>query len=298
MRFSPVMQIVGDFMTVLFYDQDGIPYDSDYLLKILHDIGADDSETLFIHSDIAFGRPSAGFKRKDYLKALYEAIIALNVENIIVPTFTYSFCNHEDYDVLNSRTSMGAFSEFIRQQDGRYRTLDPLLSFSVPAALKHKFENISNHSLGKGSGFDILHSMNNVKFLFFGAKQGECFTYLHYIEKMLDVPYRYDQEFTGKLIDYDGKSKTVTQAIHTHCYGVKIPNSYDYFENELLERKLIKKVKLGNSMVSCIDKDIAYEQITEKINNNPYYFTNGQYTAEDLIHKYGFGENGERVTHC
>ena len=261
----------------LFIDDDGRKYDKEDIVEALKNVDAHECETLFIHSDIAFGSPVVGFKRKDYLKALYNAITALNVRNIIVPTFTYSFCNHEDYDVRNSRTSMGALSEFIRQQDGRYRTLDPLLSFSVPDILKHKFERISNHSLGKGSGFDILHSMDSVKFLFFGAKQGECFTYLHYIEKMLDVPYRYDQKFTGKLIDYDGESRYVTQIIHTHCYGVKIPNSYDYFENELLERKLIKKVKLGNSTVSCIDKDVAYRQISEKINNDPYYFTDGIY---------------------
>ena len=282
----------------MFIDNDGREYGKEDIVEALKNVDAHECETLFIHSDIAFGKPSAGFKRKDYLKALYEALTAINVENIIVPTFTYSFCNHEDYDVRNSRTSMGALSEFIRRQDGRYRTLDPILSFSVPVSLKHKFGSISNHSLGKGSGFDVLHSMNDVKFLFFGAKQGECFTYLHYVEKMLNVPYRYDQEFTGKLIDYDGKSKIVTQVIHTHCYGVKIPKSYGYFEDELLERKLLKKVRLGNSTVSCIDKGIAYEQISEKINSDPYYFTDGKYTVKDLIHKYGFGENGERVTHC
>ena len=89
---------------------------------------------------------------------------------------------------------MGALSEYIRKQDGRYRTLDPLLSLSVPEKMKDKFSSVSDHSLGKGSGLDILHSLNSVKFLFLGAKQGECFTYVHYVEKMLEVPYRYDQK--------------------------------------------------------------------------------------------------------
>ncbi len=284
-------------MNTLFIDDDGRSYNADDVLNALISIGADDCETLFIHSDVVFGRVPKGFNRKEYMETLYAVLMELGVQ-IIVPTFTYSFCNHETYDVRKSKTSMGALSEYIRKQDGRYRTLDPLLSFSVPEALKDKFSNISNHSLGKGSGLDILHSMDGVKFLFLGARQGECFTYVHYVEKMLDVPYRYDQKFTGTVIDYEGNSEERTQYIHTHCYGVKIPENYDFFEEELIRMGKVKKQKLGNSYVSCLSEKDAYEQISSRIMQDPYYFVDGEYTESDLIHKYGFGKNGERVTHC
>lgn len=284
-------------MDGLFSDNDGKIYCAQDIYNSLRDIGADDCETLFIHSDVVFGNVPKDFNKKEYMQTLYSVLSELNVQ-IVVPTFTYSFCNHEDFDVRKSRTSMGALSEFIRKQDGRYRTLDPLLSLSVPEALKEKFSTVSEHSLGKGSGLDIIHSLDGVKFLFFGAKQGECFTYLHYIEKMLDVPYRYDQEFSGAVIDYDGNSTEKTQYIHTHCYGVKIPEKYDYFEDELIQKGKVKKIRLGNSFVSCLSEKDAYEQITDKISKDPFYFVEGKYTEADLIHKYGFGENGERITHC
>ncbi len=191
-------------MDKLFSDIDGTEYGISDITDTLKDIGADDCETLFIHSDITFGKPLGTFNRKDYLSGLYESLLRLNVRNIIMPTFTYSFCNNEEYDVIKSRSSMGALSEFIRKSEGRYRTLDPLLSLSVPEALRDRFSGLSDHSLGKGSGLDRLHQMDGVKFLFFGAKQSECFTYVHYVEKMLDVPYRYDQLFTGTVIDAEG----------------------------------------------------------------------------------------------
>ena len=127
-------------MTTLFIDKDGKAYDAEDVRRALYQIGAHDCETLFIHSDIMFGTAPQDFNRREYLGMLYEVVCDLNVKNIIVPTFTYSFCNHEEYDVNKSRTSMGAFAEYVRKQPGRYRTLDPLLSFSVPECLRIRFE--------------------------------------------------------------------------------------------------------------------------------------------------------------
>lgn len=284
-------------MDNLFIDGNGRAYDSGDVLKTLKSIGADDCEALFIHSDVFFGNPPADFNRKEYLQIFYKILLELKV-SIIVPTFTYSFCNNEDYDVRKSKTSIGALNEYIRKQEGRYRTLDPLLSLSVPMDMMGRFSVISEHSLGKGCGLDIIHEMGGVKFLFLGAKQGECFTYVHYVEKMLNVPYRYDQPFEGTIIDYDGHRFEKRQYIHTHCYGVKIPPNYDYFEEELIAKGLVRKSRLGNSYVSCLCEKDAFNEIGSRIKNDPYYFVQGMYKDEDLVHQYGFGQNGERVTHC
>lgn len=284
-------------MDALFIDGDGRGYDAGDVLRALKSVGADDCEALFIHSDVFFGNPPADFNRKEYLQILYKILTELHVP-LIVPTFTYSFCNHEDYDVRKSKTSMGALNEYIRRQEGRYRSLDPLLSLSVPMDLMEQFSDVPVYSLGRGCGLDILHEMGGVKFLFFGAKQAECFTYVHYVEKMLNVPYRYDQPFDGKIVDYDGRCFERRQYIHTHCYGVKIPQSYGYFEDELIEKRLVQKRRLGDSYVSCLGEKDAFREILKRIKHDPYYFVQGKYKEEDLLHKYGFGQNGERVTHC
>lgn len=285
-------------MNTLFIDKDGTNYGAKEVLAVLKEIGADDCETLFIHSDLVFGKAPTDFNRREYLIILYQVFERLGVKNVIVPTFTYSFCNREDYNVMASRTSMGAFSEFVRKQEGRYRTHDPLLSVSVPNSLKGKFEMVGNHSLGEGSAFDILHHMNGVKFLFFGAKQGECFTYVHYVEKMLDVPYRFDMSFQGNVIDETGNVTEKTQTIHTCCYGVKLPENYDYFEQKLIGEGYIKKKPLGDSFVSCLAETDAYKETICAIQENPYYFVPDGYTEKELIHQYAMRRDGSRVTHC
>ena len=252
----------------LFIDSDGKSYGAEDIRQSLLDIGADDCDTLFIHSDVMFGKPPTGFRRQEYLRILYQIIEDLGVRNIIVPTFTYSFCNHEDYDVLNSKTSMGAFNDYIRKQNGRYRTLDPILSLSVPENLKCKFENPGEHSLGENSGLDILHHMDGVKFLFFGADIANCFTFVHYVEKMMDVPYRFNMPFVGNIIDYAGNRFMKKQFIHTQCCGVKVPERYGYFEMFLKDRRFLKDKRLGDKFISCISETTAYREISGLIQKN------------------------------
>ncbi len=95
-------------MEQLFIDSDNKPYGQDDIVKVLKSVGADDCEFLFIHSDVTFGKPAQGFNRKLYLNSLWEVLCeaAGGSEKIIAPSFTYSFCNHEDYNVKTSRTSM------------------------------------------------------------------------------------------------------------------------------------------------------------------------------------------------
>lgn len=285
-------------MEKLFYDENNILYTVKDIENILLNIGAADCDTLFIHSDVMFGRPGEGFKRREYLQTLYDCIVDIGVRNIIVPTFTYSFPNHEDYSIQNSRTFMGAFNEYVRKLPDRYRTDDPLLSLSVPSSLKSLFDHLSNHSLGEGSGLDIVHHMDGVKFLFLGAEMAECFTYVHYVEKMMDVLYRFDISFDGNVIYPYGEVQSRTQMIHTQCAGVKLPAKYLYFEQEMEDHGYLKKEKIGNKYIACLSETDAYREIKNHIDQDEYYFLEKPYREIDLIHRYTYNVDNGRITHC
>lgn len=275
----------------------GIQYDAEYVYHVLKEIGADDCEALFLHTDVMFGSPAPGIRRKEYLGAFYDILQSLHVKYLIVPTFTYSFCNKEDFDVRTSPTSMGALNEFIRKQEARYRTLDPLLSLSVPIALKERFAALGRHSLGVGSGMDMLHQMDGVKFLFFGARLGECFTYVHYVEKILDVPYRFDLAFSGNVIDWEGNLSNQEQYIHTACSGVKTAE-YHYFEDYLADHGFLKRKRLGNKQVSCIFEKDAYREIANMLRRDINYFLQEPFQKSSLAKTYTMGLDGRKITHC
>ncbi len=284
-------------MSAIFIDSNGKEITKEDIVEALKNIGVDDCKYLFLHSDISFGRIAPGVKKKQLLDEVYGAIIeAIGDTKLIVPTFSYSFCNNEDYDANTTKTSMGALNEYIRKLPNRFRTNDPLLSVSVPIELKELFNRNFDNSLGVNSALDVIHELKDIKFLFFGIRMGYCFTYLHYIEKMLDVPYRYDQPFDGNIITPEGVYKK-TQSIHTACYGVK-PADFYYFEDELEEKGILKKVPLGDQSVACITEADAYREIKDKIEGNINYFLYQPFSAEDLEYKYTKGLDGVRITHC
>lgn len=282
----------------LFQDRDGNVVSEQDIRKALLEIGADQCETLFIHSDIMFGTLIGGIKRKELLESLFEQIRALGVKNIIAPTFTYSFPNNEEYDIVNSKTYMGALNEYVRKMDGRYRTDDPLLSVSVPKELTSLFNHISNHSLGRGSALDVIHHMNDVKFLFFGAEMSECFTYVHYVEKIMNVPYRFDMPFEGVVIYPNGERMEKKQIIHTQCQGAVLPHKYDYFESEMQDKGLLRKRRVADKYIACLSEVDAYREIKMHIEKNINYFLEIPFKETELVYQYTYDTRNGRITHC
>ena len=119
-----------------------------------------------------------------------------------VPTFTFSFCNRQHYCVPTSASKMGAFNEFVRRVPEAVRSIDPLMSNAVLGDDPDIVTNLSRNSIGEGSTFDKLHQRGaGVKFLFLGTTVSDCFTYTHYVEERLAVPYRYNRTFTGRIGD-------------------------------------------------------------------------------------------------
>ena len=285
-------------MEKLFYDADNRICTANDIRNALKETGAADCEVLFIHSDVMFGRPAEGFKRREYLETLYKIVTSLGVKELIIPTFTYSFPNHEDYDIANSKTSMGAFNEYVRKKGGRYRTDDPLLSVSVSERLEPFFNHVSNHSLGEGSALDLVHHLEDVKFLFFGAEMADCFTYVHYVEKMMDVPYRFDMPFKGMVFYPDGTRKDRTQTIHTQCEGAFLPPKYDYFEKEMEDRGYLRKKRVADRYIACLGEKDAYREIKEHISNDINYFLAASFREAELIHRYTYSTENGRITHC
>jgi aminoglycoside 3-N-acetyltransferase len=282
----------------LFRDADGVWYGHAEVLDRLRSIGAHDCDTLFVHTEVMFGAPNRELKRTEYLDALYHILLDLGVGTLVFPAFSFSFCNREVYDVRNSRTYMGSLVEYIRTRPGVKRSLDPLLSLIVKGAREDLLGGqLGHHSLGPGSGFDRIHRSQNAKFLFFGARFGECFTYVHHVEKALDVPYRFDMPFTGTIIDYDGNAYEDTHYMHTACGGVK-PANFHYFKDDLVGRRVMKAARLGDSQIACISEAEAYEEIIDKIVKDINYFLERAFTQADLRHEYTQGRNGERITHC
>lgn len=156
-------------------------------------------DSIFIHSDLRqFGKLKEIKYRNEFILAFIEAflqVIGLN-GNIIVPTFTYSFCNNEIYNPETSASKVGIFSEYFRKMPGVLRSLHPIFSVAAIGPKKKYFTEVSKSSFGENSIFHKVHKQN-VKLVFLG----ETFdiTFMHYIEQKIGVPYRFMKFFSGKI---------------------------------------------------------------------------------------------------
>lgn len=258
------------------------------IVSALKQVGADQCDVLLLHTGLTFGLLSKELKRKDLVAILYDAITELGVKTLVFPTFTFSFSNYEDYDIINSRTRMGMLNEYVRKLPEAVRTKDPLMSFCIIGEDKGLAKTTGNRCLGTGSVFDNLHNTSNVKIVFLGTDLKECCTYLHYVEEQLRVPYRYDKEFSGKVIDENGNETQETYILYVKYKDV-IPMTPVGFEQHLIKNNYCKKIALGDSYISCMRENDIYNEIKNWLETDVNSFLARPYDETPLIKEYQYG---------
>lgn len=257
------------------------------LYEALIKLEANKCRYLYIHSEINFGLPNPDLTKKQLMQHILDTIKALNVENIIVPTYTFSFCNHEDFDIQNTKSSMGVFTEFFRKQPEAVRSHDPLMSVALIGQDKTIINNIGQNSLSNNSTYDLLHKKGETKFLFLGNTISSCFTFSHYVETVLQVPYRYKKSFTGNIID-NGVS-TPAEAFLEVRYKDIVPYA-DNRMDVLFEKQGIKKrTTLGDSEINICNEEQAFDALYKEITEHPDFMLShklpqGPY-VEDFIYE-------------
>ena len=256
---------------VLFIDDNNQEITNEDLYNALLEVDAEKCEYLFIHSELSFGRFNGSLTKKELLGHILYVLKKLNVKNLLVPTFSFSFCNRESYNVIKTKSPMGAFAEYFRKQKEAKRSLDPLMSVAMIGEDFSVIDDISNQSCGDGCTFDLLNKKDDVKFLFMGITPAECFTFMHYVERMENVPYRYDKEFKGKIIDTGEICEEKTFVLPVRYEGVE-PTSSKKLHNYLLENNFSKSVLFGNHSITTVDKNVGYKVISDLLKEDIDYF--------------------------
>jgi aminoglycoside 3-N-acetyltransferase len=192
---------------------------------------------------------------------------------IIIPTFTYSFCKTRKFDVNKSRSEVGVFTEYFREKTNNLRSLHPILSVCGKGKIaKDIVQNISNYATGDGSVFEKLKVFDG-KILFLGADFIETCTFNHHTEQSLKVNYRYSKFFEGKIIQNNKiiKDKWELYVKNTEVYKFEHLSKNKYFEKDLLRRKILKKTKVDNFVISCCSTINLYDFVKKSLIKNENY---------------------------
>ena len=256
--------------------------------KALRDVKADRCKILFVHSELSFGAKNPELKRTELCEILYRLFLELNVETLVFPTFTFSFSNYEDFDICNSPSKMGMLSEYVRRKPESRRSLDSVMSVAVIGDPKNLLEIRGNKALGEGSIFDNLHHAEGVRFLFFGTRFGLCGTHMHYVENVLKVPYRYDMEFNGKVIDENGTYHDDKRIIFVKYQDI-IPCVPASFEDMLIQNGYMNCVPVGANALYSITEDDLYREVFQALSHDVNAFLAEPYDTHPPVKNYQYG---------
>lgn len=238
--------------------------------KILTKLKIKKNDLVMFHVDSAISIYYPHKSTTEKVKYLCEELIKYFEKEgtIIVPTFTYSFTRKLDYNYLSSKSSVGYFSEVFRKFHTVKRTQHPLFSVAVKGKLEKNFLNCTlNDCFGKNTIFDLLLNYN-AKIVCIACDL-ERITFVHYIEQMFKVPYRYTKTFKGNIVKNKKKYK-----IATKYYVRNLKENYktdlSILERHQSSKKHINKVKFDRFYFKSISAKNFHNSCYKFLKKNVY----------------------------
>lgn len=244
-------------------------------------LGIKKGDSIMVHSDIGSFGKLAAFDRTSLLQALVDSLKeSVGNGTIIMPTFTYSFFKNEPYDIANSKSTVGTLTEYFRKQTDVSRTIHPTHSVAVWGKHKKDFLNIGKCTFGKGSIFGKIHGMN-CKIVFLGVPFHKSCTFIHYIEEMHKVPYRYMKKIRGKIIA-DKKYEDEFDFYYKYaCFF----NSFIGLERHVVKKGFLKEVRVGHGTISMIEPNKLFEEGCKLLDQDIYFLLRNDKPIFKLINK-------------
>lgn len=177
-----------------------------FFIQLLEDAKIPDNRILYLHVKLRNIQTITNCSYKDLSISLINTLnVLFRPKTILIPVFTYSFTKSGIFHKLFSMSEVGRFSEEIRQGYLNFRTPDPV--FSVidinSYLLREEFHINYEVAFGMGCLFEYLNKENCI-FINIGLDE-MISTQFHYIEKINNVPYRYDKIFNG-IVYYNENS--------------------------------------------------------------------------------------------
>ncbi|KKW24556.1 MAG: hypothetical protein A2898_03180 [Candidatus Kerfeldbacteria bacterium RIFCSPLOWO2_01_FULL_48_11] len=239
-------------------------------------VGLQRGDVVYTQSNIGFfgraeGAASAEALYKMFKRAMFEVIGSEGTW--ILPTFTYSFCRKQDFDVAESAGDKGVLSECARKDSDAIRSADANFSVVAIGSRARAFTaNMPEYSFGKDSFWDRLYLADG-KICNFNLDSASAL--IHFVERSLHVPYRYDKPFTGIVIDGAKRYSATFYHFVADKNKPESASSYELFDSLAKDSGIAKVANLGRGQIVAISARDTYSLIEKKIQTNPLFLTDG-----------------------
>jgi aminoglycoside N3'-acetyltransferase len=182
-------------------------------------------------------------------------------ENVIIPTYNYGFPESRIFDLELTPSDLGFISNEAVRSSEWLREATPVFSHAMRG---HQIP-ATESPFSKGSLFESLLE-NNSRISFWGVGL-ERMTFLHFIEDLAKIPYRYEKVFQGSLRT-NSSIRDVKVRFHVRPPGGLI--DYDFGRLQLhLESRGIW-VNVSSRLGEVRARDVA-EELSGLMYQDPLY---------------------------
>jgi aminopeptidase-like protein/aminoglycoside N3'-acetyltransferase len=198
---------------------------------------------------------------------------------ILVPTYTFSFCRQEEFNIRESPTQRGPWStsieflEFFRRHPKAVRSRDPIYSVAgMGPKAEELLTDLPNTCFGKGSIHDRLVRVNG-KICTIGVGLQNV-TFLHHVEEIAGVPFRFKKLYTGYIRGLSLPVKT------GWVCSVPLPTQHASPNRQRIV-ELVKSsgkcqsVHLGSGELTCMAAEDMAGLLSAALLNDPWYTAEG-----------------------
>lgn len=251
-------------------------YTKNDIINVLKKLGLKTGDCIFVHSNVGFfGILKGANSPEDYYRIFKNAIFEVigKKGTLVVPAFSYSYCHKETFVPEVTSGIDGFFSEMVRRDAESIRSIDGNFSIAAIGSQTKYFTDFPpEHSFGDNCFWERFLNSDG-KFVNLNFDAGS--TFIHYVEKKLNVAYRYDKAFNGSSI-INGQKKS---GIFYHfVYDLKKPNNgpdFAKFDKKAKELGLVKIVNLGKGQIVSITAKDTFNLIESELKLNPSFLIKG-----------------------
>lgn len=249
------------------------------VVSALKAVGVRPGDTVFSHANVAlFGVPDCppaaealyGF----WKRAFYDVLGPTGT--LVFPTFSYSFCHRESFDPARTPGTCGLLSEAMRRDPEAHRSSDA--NFSI-AAVGARAVELTKDPPPKSFGPDcFFERFLDVNGKFVNLNVHPATTFIHYVESLNEVPYRWHKPFSGELQGEDGVAREMT--FWHFVYDLKIPDhapSFEKFNQAAYEAGVVRSAALGRGKIISLSAADTRAVVEKGLANDVSFLLKGRY---------------------
>ena len=216
------------------------------------------------------------FKSSNYNNAVLKQIFFKNLINVlgsngllVLPVYNYDFPKKKPFYYDRHNSQVGEMGNFFLKKYNVIRTLNPVFSHAIlkNRTIPHLNENIHD-CLGKKSFFNYLHKEN---FKIFGfCVPTNTMTFIHYVECINNLKYRYNKKFRSFIIKNNKKiDLTIVYNVGKKKYNYTL--KADKINKAISSLKSYRSLDFGRFHCWTIDSKEVFNSITNMIKKNKFY---------------------------